>query len=74
MKKGAPKGTYTVVLSFMVSKDGTTSDITPVTHNGFGMKEELKWAIKKSPEWIPARVGKEIIDAYPTQPVIFEVN
>ena len=45
----APTGTYTVVVRFIVAKDGSVSDITPETSVGYGMENEAVRAIKKAP-------------------------
>jgi protein TonB len=36
---GAPEGTYTVYVQFVVSKDGTISDVRALTKHGYGMEE-----------------------------------
>lgn len=53
-RNGAKKGKYNVEVIFIVSKDGSISDIRSVTDPGFGMTEEVIRAIKKSPKWLPA--------------------
>ena len=40
-KKKAPAGMYTAVVRFIVSKDGTISDIQPETNVGYGMENEV---------------------------------
>ena len=35
------KGTYTVVVKFITTKDAVVSDVTPVTNYGYGMEEEV---------------------------------
>lgn len=51
---GAPAGTYTVVVSFLVDKEGNVSDIEALNDPGYGTKEEAMKAIRKSKQWIPA--------------------
>ena len=51
---GAPEGTYTVYVQFVVSKDGSISDVKALTNHGYGMEAEAMRVIKKGPKWIPA--------------------
>jgi len=73
-KKGAPAGKYKVVIQFIVAKDGTLTDIMPLTSFGYGMEEEVIRVIKKSPTWTPAYQNKRVVKAYRRQPVTFEVK
>ena len=73
IKKGAPKGTYNVVVQFIIDKSGEVSIFKTETNIGYGMEEEVIRVIKKSPKWIPAiQLGKPV-NAYRRQPVTFEV-
>ena len=38
---GAPAGVYTVVVQFVVDKNGNISDVRPLTRHGFGMEAEI---------------------------------
>ena len=38
--KGAPEGRYTVMLSFLVDKDGSVSNVTTENNPGYGTAEE----------------------------------
>ena len=69
----APAGTYTVVVRFIVAKDGSVSDITPETSVGYGMEGEAVRAIKKAPKWTPAQQNGNIVKAYRRQPITFVV-
>ncbi len=69
----APAGKYTVVVRFIVAKDGSVSDITPETSAGFGMEQEAVRAIKKAPKWTPAQQNGNIVKAYRRQPITFVV-
>ena len=70
----APSGTYTVVVRFIVAKDGSVSDITPETSVGYGMEGEAVRAIKKAPKWTPAQQNGNIVKAYRRQPITFVVS
>ncbi len=73
-ENGAPAGTYTVIIRFVVSRDGTISDITPETSLGYGMEQEAAKIIKKSPKWTPAQQNGNIVNAYRRQPITFVVT
>ena len=74
IKKGAPKGTYNVVVQFIIGKTGEISILKTETNMGYGMEEELIRVIKKSGKWIPAiQLGKPV-NAYRRQPMTFVVS
>lgn len=70
---GAPEGTYTVVLQFMVDKDGSISDLKALTKHGFGMEEECIRILKLS-SWVPAVQNGRIVKAYKKQPITYVVR
>ncbi|MFC4262346.1 energy transducer TonB [Ferruginibacter yonginensis] len=70
----APAGTYTVVVRFIVAKDGSISDVTPETSVGYGMEQEAIRVIKKGPKWKPAQQNGNIVKAYRRQPISFVVT
>lgn len=72
-KKRAPVGVYTVVIQFVVDKDGNVSDIKPLTKHGYGMEEEVVSVLKRSPRWKPAVQDGRKVRAYRKQPVTFQV-
>ena len=47
VKNGAPVGKYTVFVQFIVDKDGTISEVVPLTKLGFGMENEVVQLLKK---------------------------
>jgi len=72
--KGAPAGKYTVVIQFIVGKDGKLYDIKPLTKHGYGMEGEVMRILRKSPSWIPAiQLGRNV-NAYRKQPITFQVE
>ena len=70
---GAPAGTYTVVVQFVVSKDGSISDVKAMTNHGYGMEKEVIRVIQRGPKWIPAFQDGRHVKAYRKQPVTFMV-
>jgi len=70
----APSGKYTTVVKFVVSRNGTLSDIAAETNLRYGMEEEVIRIIKKSGTWIPAEQNNRKVNAYRRQPVTFLVE
>jgi len=70
---GAPTGSYTVVVKFIVDKSGSISDVKALTSHGFGMEEEAVRAIKRGPKWTPAIQNGRNVNAYRQQPITFVV-
>jgi len=70
----APAGRYTVIVKFIVSKDGSLSDIACENDPGFGMCGEVIRPIKKSKNWQPAVQNKRAVNAYRRQRVTFLVE
>ena len=70
---GAPEGTYTVYVQFIVSKDGSISDVKSLTSHGYGMEAEAIRVIKKGPAWTPAIQNGRSVNAYRKQPITFQV-
>lgn len=73
-QNGAPAGSHTVIIKFIVSKDGTISDVTPETSIGYGMEQEAIRVIKKGPKWKPAEQNGRIVNAYRRQPITYVVT
>lgn len=71
---GAPEGTYQVVVRFVVSKDGSISDVQSETNHGYGMEQEAIKIIKKGPKWTPALQNGRNVNAYRRQPITFVVS
>jgi periplasmic protein TonB len=71
---GAPEGTYTVYVQFVVSKDGSISDVKALTTHGYGMEAEAIRVIKKGPAWVPAVQNGRQVNAYRKQPITFQVQ
>jgi TonB-dependent SusC/RagA subfamily outer membrane receptor len=71
---GAPAGTYTVWLQFIVDKEGNISNIKTLTHQGYGMEEECLRLMKLSPKWTPAMQNGHVVKAYKRQPITFVIE
>ena len=71
---GAPEGTYTTLVQFVVDKEGNISDVKAMTNHGYGMEEEAVRVIKKGPNWTPAVQNGRQVKAYRKQPITFQVQ
>ncbi|MDB5231431.1 MAG: ferric siderophore transport system, periplasmic binding protein TonB [Chitinophagaceae bacterium] len=59
---GAPAGNYTVIVSFLVDKDGNISEVRAENNPGHGTAEEAVRVIKRGPKWQPAvQNGRNVI-------------
>ena len=74
VENGARPGTYTVVILFVVDKDGNLSNMKALTHHGYGMEQEVLRVLLKSPKWTPAIQDGRQVKAYRKQPVTFQVT
>jgi len=73
VENGAPEGQYTVVVQFIVDKEGKISDVKATTNHGYGMEEEATKIIRKGPAWVPAVQNGRNVKAYRKQPITFVV-
>ncbi len=73
-QNGAPKGSYTALIQFVVHTDGSISDIKPLTNHGFGIEQEVIRVIKTGPKWLPAIQQGVKVTAYRKQPITFQVE
>ena len=71
--EGAPEGTFTTLVQFVVDKEGNISDVKALTNHGFGMEEAAIRVIKKGPNWTPAVQNGRAVKAYRKQPITFQV-
>ncbi len=64
----------TVRVRFIVSKDGTVSDVEALTMKSSKLAEIAKNAIRKGPKWTPAQQNGRHVNAYREQPVTFTIQ
>ena len=70
----APKGKYTVIVRFVVAKDGSISDVVAETKHGFGMEKESVRVIINSGKWTPAIHKGRNVNSYKRQPITWIVS
>lgn len=59
---------------FIVSKDGSVSDVVATTMKGSKLAEIAVNAIRKGPKWTPAQQNGRQVNAYREQPVTFTIT
>jgi periplasmic protein TonB len=74
VNNGAPAGIYTVVVSFVVNKEGIISEVQAETDPGYGTGAEAVRAIKKGPNWIPAEQNGTKVVYRQRQAISFRVS
>jgi periplasmic protein TonB len=70
---GAPAGTYTVEIEFIIDKTGDVTDPKALTHNGYGMEAEAINFLKRGPKWKPAVQNDRLVKSYFRQSFVFVV-
>ena len=74
VENGAPAGRYAVTVSFVVSRDGSLSDVKAENDPGYGTAAEAVRVIRKGPNWIPAsQNGRNVIYRH-RQAIVFQVT
>ncbi|MFZ6024523.1 MAG: energy transducer TonB [Bacteroidota bacterium] len=62
VENGAPPGKYTVIVSFIVDKNGGISEVKAENDPGYGTRDEAVRVIKRGPNWKPAiQNGRHVI-------------
>lgn len=62
------------MVKFIVSKDGSISDVQAETNFGYGMEKEAIKVIQKGPKWTPALQNGRHVNAFRRQPITFVVS
>jgi hypothetical protein len=62
IRRGAPVGKYSVVVSFIVDKEGNITNVKAENNPGYGTMEEAIRVLKNGPKWVPAiQNGRNVI-------------
>ncbi len=69
-----PAGTYTVIVKFIISKEGVVSDVSAETKYGYGMEAEAIRLIKASGTWTPANQNGRNINSYHRQAITIVIG
>ncbi len=71
---GAPTGTYTIQVQFIVDKNGNISNVEALNDVGYGMAEQAVKAIKNGPKWTPAVQNGMHVNYQAVQKVSFQIQ
>jgi hypothetical protein len=74
VENGAPAGRYAVTVSFVVSRDGSVSDVKAENDPGYGTADEAVRVIKKGPKWTPAELNGYKVNYRHRQAIVFQVT
>lgn len=69
ISNNVPTGTYKVLVTFMIAKNGKITNIKANTRFGYGIEDEMIRAIEKCPKWKPATNCGKKINSYQQQPI-----
>ena len=64
----------TVVVQFIVSKEGKVTNIEVVQSVHPALDKEAMRLIKESPNWIPAKQDGKKVNSYKKQPIVFRLE
>ena len=64
----------TVIVVFMVTKDGKVADLSVVQSVDRRLDEEAVHVIRKAPRWEPAIQGGIPVDSYCKQPIVYRLE
>jgi hypothetical protein len=70
----APIGVYTVIVVFIIDKEGNVTNVTAENDPGYGSKQEAIKVIERSPKWLPAIYNGKPILSRKKQPITFTVS
>ena len=71
-KKAVKQGIQgTVILQFIIDKDGSISDARALTGDPLLQEAALK-VLSESPKWIPATINGKPVRSYKKQPIVFK--
>jgi N-acetylmuramoyl-L-alanine amidase len=72
--EGWSAGTYTLIIKFIVAKDGSISDVIAENYKNSKTAQMCIDLIKNGPKWIPGRQNNRVVNSYRKQPITFVVQ
>jgi TonB-dependent SusC/RagA subfamily outer membrane receptor len=72
-RRGAPAGQYTVMVSFIIDKNGKVQNVKSLNDPGYGSAEEALRVIEHCPNWIPAKQNGLAVNYTMRQAIVFMV-
>jgi|GraSoiStandDraft_4_1057263.scaffolds.fasta_scaffold530140_1 protein TonB len=68
-RKGMKPGTYTVLVKFLVEKDGSLSDVHALNDPGYGLAKGAEKVVSTGPKWQAGEQNGKKVRSYHTQPI-----
>jgi len=68
-RKGMKPGTYTVLVKFLVEKDGRLSDVHALNDPGYGLAKGAEKVVSSGPKWKAGEQNGKKVRSYHTQPI-----
>lgn len=72
--EGWKPGKYTIMVQFMVDKDGNVKDVKTTNYQNSKTAHQCIELIKHGPKWLPAVQNGKYVNAYKKQPITFIVS
>ena len=69
-----PPGTYTVIVHFVVEKDGSVTGATALNDPGYGLGRAASELVQTGPKWKPGQQNGRLVRAYKKHPVTFVIE
>ena len=67
-------GTYTVIVKFVVAKDGSVSNVVTENYTNSKTAQMCVDLIKSGPKWVPCSQKNAIVKSYKKQSITFVVK
>jgi protein TonB len=64
-------GTYTVIVKFVVAKDGSVSNVVTENYTNSKTSQMCVDLIKSGPKWVPGSQKNAVVRSYRKQPITF---
>jgi len=74
VRRGAPVGTYSVIVSFLVDEQGNITNVKAENNPGYGTMEEAVRVLKNGPKWVPATQNGVNVIYRQRQAIVFGVS
>jgi protein TonB len=70
---GMEPGQYTVMVRFLVERDGSITDVNALNNPGYGLGKGAEQVVKNGPKWSPGEQNGRKVRSYHTQPITFVI-
>ncbi len=74
LKASAPKGVYTLFVSYVINKKGFVTDIEILQDPGYGIADDIRRVLRMSPKWLPAESDGYPVPCQEKQKITYQVN